>query len=135
MKKFIFLLISIFSISFATIASAEVIEAENQVSYTIYFGRGSDENAVNVSNFYTFINKEFASIAASGLTIIESRGQRYLDSVSVLRENTTIVQIVGDTSINDKIKEVSEKYCKQFKAQNVSVFVVKTNNVSTAIYN
>ncbi len=135
MRKFIFLLISIFSISFANVASAEVVETENQVSYTIYFGRGSDENAVNVSKFYTFINKEFASIATSGLTIIESRGQRYLDSVSVLRENTTIVQIVGDPSINDKIKEVSEKYCKQFKAQNVSVFVVKTDNVSTAIYN
>ncbi len=111
---------------------AEEINAENQTVYLVHFGRGIDSNAVNLRDFYTFINDELLPISVTGVTIMESQGVRFDANNTILRENTTVVEIVGDpTVIGQPINDVVNLYCDKFSGQNVSAFVVEIPNVST----
>ncbi len=133
MKKIICLFMFVFGISlFNSANAAEEIHLEDQTLYLIHFGRGDQKNAVNASNFYNFINTQFASIDVTGFTVLEGIGHR-LNDKDVQRENTTIIEVAGNAmEVDEKFNEIARKYCELFKAQNVSVFIVKTANVSTA---
>ncbi len=134
MKRILFTLALLLTFTSVNIAYSEQIDMENQALYLVHFGRGDDENSVGLNDFYTFLNSVLANTDTTGLTVIDSQGYRFNDQ-HVQRENTTIIEIVGDPSVVEtKINDISQKYCDTFEAQKVEVFIVKVPHVKTSLF-
>ncbi len=134
MKKILILFLFIFAMASIDSAKAQRVDAENQTLYLLHFGRGAEGNSVTMIEFYNFLNSAFKNTNISGITAIDSKGHRFNDE-SVFRENTTIVEIIGDSAeMEEKVSTLAEQYCMKFEHKNVEVFIAKINNVSTSMF-